>query len=269
MVRIRKDILNAIVNATGYSERHVRRIIDKIIEASGYTIPNKRIGANILASKLRIKINQILDPDELAEVRKYLSEPVIGSIQIRVKGDKNNKRKTIEIDKGKSKEEKIGQLVEENRKLQQKIERLKVTIEKLDPRTSLQKLSLPQLFKNRIDKAYSRIEQGSYSEAIINCYLLSEILVKNLFDFLYPDLKNKRIKHEDKLKKIWNDEKTEKYRYPGIRVIASLLAVILWYRNKMGAHTEMTPTKEAARICIASLIQALIEFNRLGIEIGS
>jgi len=31
----------------------------------------------------------------------------------------------------------------------------------------------------------------------------------------------------------------------------------------------MTPTKEAARICVASLIQALIEFNRLGMEINS
>lgn len=268
MVRIKKEILNAIVDATGYSERHVRRIVDRIIEASGYTIPNKRIAANILASKLRIKINQILDPDELDEVRKYLSDPVIGTIQIRMKNEGNNKRKTIDIENGKHKKERVRELFEENRRLRQKIERLQTRIEKLDMKICLQNLRLPLQFRNRIEKAYSRIEQGSYSEAIINCYLLSEILVKNLFNFLYPDLKNRRIKHEDKLKRIWNDESKEKHEYPGINVIASLLSVILWYRNKMGAHTEMTPTREAAISCVTCLIQALIEFDRLGIDIS-
>ena len=98
MVRIRKEILDAIVEKTGYSERHVRRMIDKVIEASGYTIPNKRIGGNVLASKLGIKINEILDVDELTEVRKYLAEPIVRSIPIQVKIVGDVERKLIKID---------------------------------------------------------------------------------------------------------------------------------------------------------------------------
>lgn len=98
MVRIRRDILDAMVRKTNYSERHVRRMIDKVIEASGYTIPNKRIGANVLASKLGIEINRILDADELAEVRKYLAEPVVRSIVIQVKSIERKERKTMKID---------------------------------------------------------------------------------------------------------------------------------------------------------------------------
>jgi hypothetical protein len=94
-------------------------------------------------------------------------------------------------------------------------------------------LKLPEPLRNRIEKALTRIDQRSYSEAIINCYLVSETLVKDLFAFLYPDLNAKQIKHEDKLKRIWNDEEKEKHEFPGIKVIASLLAVVLWYRNKM------------------------------------
>jgi len=67
LVRIRKEILDAIAEKTDYSKRHVRNLIDKLIEASGHTIPNKRIGGNVLASKMGIKINEILDADELAE----------------------------------------------------------------------------------------------------------------------------------------------------------------------------------------------------------
>jgi len=126
-------------------------------------------------------------------------------------------------------------------------------------------LELPELLRNRIDKALTRIDERSYSEAIINCYLVSETLVIDLFAFLYPDLNDKQIKHEDKLKRIWNDEEKEKHEFPGIKVIASLLAVVLWYRNKMGAHTEMKPNKGAARICASSLIQTLVELKRLGI----
>ena len=268
MVRIQKDILDAIVDKTGYSKRHVHNLIDKIIEASGYTIPNKRVGANILASRLHIKINEILNSEELSETRGYLAEPVVRSIPIQVKSDPTKKRKTLRIEESVSTGEKISELTEENSKLSRKIERLMTEVENLDPRSALETLSLPQLLRNRVNKAFSRIEQRSYSEAIINCYLVSETLVKALFNSLYPDSKKKRIKHEDKLKRIWNDEKKEKKDYPGIKVIASLISVILWYRNKMGAHTEMTPTKEAARICVTSLIQALIEFERLGIKIG-
>jgi len=269
LVRIRKEIFDAIVKKTGYSKRHVHNLIDKLVEESGYTIPNKRIGANILASKLRIRINEILDSDELAEVREYRSDPVIESIQIQMKGAGSERAKAIKIHKVVSREEKIEQLIEENRRLLRTIEQLKTDLENLDPRTLLEKIVVPQQMRNYIEKGISRIHQRSFSEAIMNCYRVSETLVKILFNFLYPSLKNKRIKHEDKIKRIWNDEEKEKKEYPGIRVIASLLAVVLWYRNKMGAHTEMTPTKEGARICVGSLIQALIEFERLDIKIGT
>lgn len=98
MVRIRQDILNAIIEKTGYSGRHVRRIIKKVIEASGHTIPNKRIGANVTASKLGIKINEILDAEELAEVRRYLAEPVVRLIPIQVKVVESVERKTAKVD---------------------------------------------------------------------------------------------------------------------------------------------------------------------------
>lgn len=137
--------------------------------------------------------------------------------------------------------------------------------ENFDMRFALTALKLPRPLRNRIEKALTRIDQRSYSEAIINCYLVSETLVKDLSAFLYPELKAKQVKHEDKLKRIWNDEEKEKHELPGIKVIASLLTVVLWYRNKMGAHTEMKPNKGAARICVSSLIQALVELERLGI----
>lgn len=151
--------------------------------------------------------------------------------------------------------------------LQVEIDSLKTKIQKLDLRSSFDRIAIPQQMRDYVDKAFFRIDEGSFSEAIMNCYRVSEILVKTLFSFLYPDEKNKVIKHEDKLKRIWTDEEKEKHKYPGIKVIASLMSVVLWYRNKMAAHTEMTPTKEAAKTCITALIQALIEFERLGIRI--
>lgn len=165
--------------------------------------------------------------------------------------------------------EKIKHLVEENSELSSRIKLLKTEIEKFDPRSTLEALRVPQRVRNYMNKAIARIDQRSFSEAIMNCYRVSETLVNALFNFLYPNLKNKRIKHEDKLRKIWNDEEKEKRHSPGIKVIASLLSVILWYRNKMAAHTEMEPTKEAARISVTSLIQSLIEFERLGIKIDT
>jgi len=268
LATIRKDILDAIVDKTGYSKRHVRRIIDEVIEASGYTIPNKRVGANILASKVRVKINEILSTDELAEVRRYLSEPTVRSIPIQLKSIKSKGRKTIRIDESASTENRVGQLLEENRRLSENLEQLRTEIKSLDRRSSLEKVAIPRQMRRYIEKAFSRIDQRSFSEAIMNCYRVSETLVNVLFSFLYPSSRDKKIKHEDKLKRIWNDEEKEKKEYPGIKVIASLLAIVLWYRNKMGAHTEMTPTEEAARTCITSLIQALVESERLGIKVG-
>lgn len=101
----------------------------------------------------------------------------------------------------------------------------------------------------------------------MDCYRVSEYLGKSLFVFLYLDQADQRVKHEDKLKRIWNDEEKEKHVRPGIKAIASLLSVILWYRNKMAAHTEMEPTQDAARICLISTIQALKEIERMSIPI--
>lgn len=156
---------------------------------------------------------------------------------------------------------------EENMQLVEKNSSLSSKMEQFDPSISLEKLKLPHEVKNYIVKAIARIDEKSYSEAIINCYRVSENLAKILFNFLYPNAKSGRVKHEDRLKKIWNDEEKEKHHNSGIKVIASLLSVILWYRNKMAAHTEMKPTEEAARITVFSLIQSLVEFDRLGIKI--
>lgn len=158
---------------------------------------------------------------------------------------------------------------ERARQLVQKNQGLSSKIEQYDPSISLDKLKVPGEARNYIVKAMARIEEKSYSEAIMNCYRVSENLVKTLFDFLYPDAKNEQMKHEHRLKKIWNDEEKEKHHTPGIQVIASLLSVVLWYRNKMAAHTEMKPTQEAARITVLSLVQSLIEFERLGIRMGT
>jgi len=148
-------------------------------------------------------------------------------------------------------------------------EKEKITFE-IDFADFTQKLELRGDIRRDISKAFVRYGEGSYGEAIINCYLVSEILTRSLFNSLYPEDKDKRIKHEDKLKRIWNDEEKEKQKeFGGIKVIASLLSAILWYRNKMGAHREMEPTMEGARITIMSLIQTLIEFQRLGINISS
>jgi hypothetical protein len=156
--------------------------------------------------------------------------------------------------------EKGKQLIEENQYLSSRIKQF-------DPSVSLEKLRPPDEVRNYTAKAITRLDEKSYSEAIINCYRVSENLARVLFDFLYPDAKNERMKHEDRLKRIWNDEEREKRQSPGLKVIASLLSVILWYRNKMAAHVEMRPTQEAARITVFSLIQSLIEFDRLGIKI--
>ena len=142
----------------------------------------------------------------------------------------------------------------------------KITLE-IDLIKLAEELGLNEKLRRRIVKAFARYNEESFSEAIINCYLVSESLTRNLFSLLYPNEIKKRIKHEDKLKRIWTDEEKEKHKLPGIKVIASLLSVILWYRNKMGAHVELEPTKEAAEITIMSLLQTLKEFQRLGIRV--
>jgi len=142
----------------------------------------------------------------------------------------------------------------------------KITLE-IDFIKFAEELGLNEKLRSQIVKAFARYNEGSFSEAIINCYLVSESLTRNLFNLLYPNEIKKRIKHEDKLKRVWTDEEKEKHKLPGIKLIASLLSIILWYRNKMAAHKELEPTKEAAEITMMSLIQTLREFRRLGIKI--
>jgi hypothetical protein len=117
---------------------------------------------------------------------------------------------------------------------------------------------LPPALREGIDEAIKLFREKSYDSSIVKTYKISEMLVKDLFKDLYGDEELGKVrKHEDRLKKMWADEETEKKKYPGLRLIASLFSVILWYRNKMGAHAELEPTKEAARICLDSLLQAL------------
>jgi len=93
--------------------------------------------------------------------------------------------------------------------------------------------------------------------------LISEVLCRILFKRLYGVDDAKKTKHEHKLKKMWTDEQIEKHQYSGVHLIASLLSIILWYRNKMAAHAELKPTMDAARICIIALLQSVQELRRL------
>jgi hypothetical protein len=89
---------------------------------------------------------------------------------------------------------------------------------------------------------------------MVKAYLASEVLGRNLFRLLYGDKEGEKVgKQGDRLKKMWNDEQLEKHKHPGIQVIASLFSVMLWYRNKMGAHKELSPSMEAARTSIVAL----------------
>ena len=162
------------------------------------------------------------------------------------------------------------QLEEENRILKEQLESLE-ELQKIKEKFDLRNLydevksSLPEQVQMNIEKAIERFEANDYDTAIVKSYLASEVLVRNLFSHIYGEEARKVRKHEDKLKRIWNDEKLEKRVYPGIRLIASLFSTILWYRNKMGAHMELPPTMEAARISIIALLQAIEELKRLGI----
>jgi hypothetical protein len=129
------------------------------------------------------------------------------------------------------------------------------------------KHSLSLSLQNDIDAAVEMFRKGSYDSAIVKAYLASEVLGRNLFRLLYGSDEVAKVgKHENKLKKMWTDEQLEKRKHPGIQVIASLFSVILWYRNKMGAHKELSPSMEAARTCIVALLQAIGELKRLGFK---
>jgi hypothetical protein len=130
------------------------------------------------------------------------------------------------------------------------------------------KRSLSLSLQNDIDAAIEMFGKGDYNSAIVKAYLPSEVLGGNLFRLLYGNAEDAKVgkRHQDKLKKMWNDEQLEKHEHPGIQVIASLFSVILWYRNKMGAHKELSPSMEAARTCIVALLQAIQELKRLGFK---
>ena len=127
------------------------------------------------------------------------------------------------------------------------------------------KISLPQSLRDDIGNAIELFKRENYDSAIVKSYKVSEIILRNIFTSIYasPDAEKVR-KHEDKLKRIWNDEQLEKTKYPGIQLVASLFSVILWYRNKMGAHAELPPSMEAARISLIALLQSIAELRRLG-----
>ena len=163
------------------------------------------------------------------------------------------------------------QLEEKNRVMNEKLEtleNLRKIKEKFDFRTLYSEIrsSLPFQVQKNIEEAIHRFEAGDYGTAIVKSYLVSEVLVRNLFTSIYGDDEAKQVrKHEDKLKRLWNAEQLEKGQYPGIRLIASLFSTMLWYRNKMGAHVELPPTLEAARISIIALLQSIKELKRLGV----
>jgi hypothetical protein len=126
---------------------------------------------------------------------------------------------------------------------------------------------LPQALQKDIDKAILVFKEKSYDLAIVKTYTISETLVKNLFAYLYGNEELEKVhKHENRLKKIWADEEKEKKKYPGLLLLASLFSVILWYRNKMGAHKELKSTKEAARICLESLFQSIRQLKEMKLE---
>jgi len=118
-----------------------------------------------------------------------------------------------------------------------------------------------------IEKAIRLYKLKEYGASITEAYKITELLLKRLFKKIYGDKEFQKVKkHENKLKRLWTDEHLEKHKYPGVNLIASLFATVLWYRNKMGAHAEMEPTREAARVTLISLLQSVIEIKRLGFE---
>lgn len=126
-------------------------------------------------------------------------------------------------------------------------------------------LSRSKSIQSEIEASMEMFKVGSYDSSIVKTYKVSERLVRDIFRHIYGNEEIEKVrKHKDRLKRLWNDEKLEKEKHPGIQAIASLFSTILWYRNKMGAHTELQPTMEAARISLIALLQSLIEIERLG-----
>jgi len=166
-------------------------------------------------------------------------------------------------------ESQLKSLQDENKTLRGELERLeelRQAKEKLDFTEHYQRLKseISEELKLEVDKAIERFYADDYVSTILNAYRVSEKITRGLFKHLYGENEAEKVrKHEDRLKRLWNDDHLEKREYPGISVIASLFSIILWYRNKMAAHTEMPPTMEAARISLTALIQSIEELKRL------
>ena len=116
------------------------------------------------------------------------------------------------------------------------------------------------------ERAVKHFKEKKFVEAANDCYAIGERLVKSLFGFLYPLKASEIATEKGKLEKIWKDENKEKL-YPGVRALASLLYVVLWYRDKTGSRMEVESAEDATRICMFSVLQALKEFDRLKITI--
>jgi len=211
---------------------------------------------------------EILSIENLRKMIKEMNK----EITILEKRRENEQRRSNEFEQKYIEIQKIyEQLKEKSRIMNERLEalgELQEIKEKFDFRNLYNEVrsSLPLQVQKNIEKAIERFEAGDYDTVIVKSYLVSEILIRDFFTYIYGDDEGKRVrKHEDKLKKLWNAEQLEKGKYPGIMLIASLFSTILWYRNKMGAHAELPPTLEAARISIIALLQSIKELKRLGV----
>lgn len=95
MAGMKKEIRKAIAKKLGKSERTVQRMVNRLIEESGFTIPDMRIGGNILASNLKVPINQHLSKEELAEVREYRRQLVSKPIVIQARATSKKKERPL------------------------------------------------------------------------------------------------------------------------------------------------------------------------------
>lgn len=159
----------------------------------------------------------------------------------------------------------IGLIMQYIGKLEQKKGK---TIETEPISDRLNRIGLPQDIKTNVFKALKRLDEEpkDMRDSIMSCGLAAEALTEDFFKCLYGSEESKRVtKWDNRIKRIWNDENLEKKK-EGVRVIASLLSATMWYRHKMGAHARvLTPSEEAARLSLMSILQAAEEMCRLNV----
>jgi hypothetical protein len=144
---------------------------------------------------------------------------------------------------------------------------LTVRADKLDPSQLLKTVSNVQSeIMEYQERAVKHFKEKKFVEAANDCYVIAERLVKSLFGYLYPSKASEIASEKGKLEKIWKDENKEKL-YPGVRALASLLYVVLWYKDRTSSRMESESAEDAARTCMFSVLQALKEFDRLKITI--